>query len=332
MKTPEPSPEFLSLRPHLENLQMVLKQQLEHVLNSSGMTLGLPIESRLKTWESIDSKLKRKNQEPKPLSDLDDLLGLRVIFLFERDLDAFRDKITELFKIHSEEDASDRLNLTQFGYRSRHYVISIPAGWKSVPSMSGLGDLRAEIQVRTLAQHIWAAASHKLQYKNEDGVPKPIRRSIHRLSALLELVDLELGRVLNDRDAYVQGLAKDSADINPLDVSVLEAVLDAELPSKNKEPTREDYGELLRNLFEFSIRTRGELQSLLRETMGAILGQENAYVDMMKDVQHAEPSPDNEIMRSRAARGVYFTHEGLTRHALEAKFGVDKVREKLEQK
>jgi ppGpp synthetase/RelA/SpoT-type nucleotidyltranferase len=32
----------------------------------------------------------------------------------------------------------------------------------------GLGGLRAEVQVRTTAQHIWAAASHKLQYKHEE--------------------------------------------------------------------------------------------------------------------------------------------------------------------
>jgi ppGpp synthetase/RelA/SpoT-type nucleotidyltranferase len=60
-----------------------------------------------------------------------------------------------------------------------------------------------ELQLRTLAQHIWAVASHKLQYKREASVPVPIRRSINRVSALLEMVDLEFDRVLLEREQYV---------------------------------------------------------------------------------------------------------------------------------
>lgn len=60
--------------------------------------------------------------------------------------------------------------------------------------MSGL---KAEVQVRTVTQHVWAAASHVLQYKQEASVPLPVRRSIYRVSALLETVDLEFERVLS---------------------------------------------------------------------------------------------------------------------------------------
>jgi hypothetical protein len=51
--------------------------------------------------------------------------------------------------------------------------------------------LKAEIQIRTVLQHAWAAISHKLQYKREDDVPAPLRRKLFRLSALFELADDE---------------------------------------------------------------------------------------------------------------------------------------------
>jgi putative GTP pyrophosphokinase len=66
------------------------------------------------------------------------------------------------------QDAQLRLAEDQFGYASIHFAVELPASWLRVPSRAGLGGLRAEIQVRTTAQHIWAAASHKLQYKHEE--------------------------------------------------------------------------------------------------------------------------------------------------------------------
>ena len=79
----------------------------------------------------------------------------------------------------------------------------MPDDWLNVPTFREFKGLRAELQIRTLAQQLWAAASHKLQYKRESSVPYPIRRSIHRVAALLETVDLELERVLSERDPHL---------------------------------------------------------------------------------------------------------------------------------
>jgi len=52
-------------------------------------------------------------------------------------------------------------------------------------------DFRAEVQVRTVLQHAWAAIEHRLQYKANKGIPRSIKRQFYRLSALLELADEE---------------------------------------------------------------------------------------------------------------------------------------------
>jgi putative GTP pyrophosphokinase len=54
-----------------------------------------------------------------------------------------------------------------------------------------LVNLKAEIQVRTVLQHAWAAVSHKLQYKVNSEVPIELQRKLFRISALLELADDE---------------------------------------------------------------------------------------------------------------------------------------------
>ena len=184
-------------------LRAALCEQIEQILSSHGIALGVPIESRVKTLESSEEKLDRKSLELKSLLELNDLIGIRIILLFRRDIVTVSKLLAETFEVLSTEDTATRLSEAQFGYQSLHHIIRVPKSWLSVPTFFDLGELKTEIQLRTLAQHIWAAASHKLQYKHEESVPPPIRRSIHRVSALLETVDLEFERVLTDRGTYI---------------------------------------------------------------------------------------------------------------------------------
>ena len=133
----------------------------------------------------------------------------------------------------AQEDTGGRLRESQFGYQSVHLTVKLPASWLSVPSFSGLGSLMAEIQIRTLAQHIWAVASHKLQYKQEASVPEPVRRSIHRVSALLETVDLEFERVVDERARYLEEVGSGAAD-ESLNVDLLTRILSESLPEQNR--------------------------------------------------------------------------------------------------
>ncbi|WP_420266646.1 hypothetical protein [Candidatus Magnetominusculus dajiuhuensis] len=63
-----------------------------------------------------------------------------------------------------------------------------------------------EIQVRTLAQHLWAAASHYLNYKERKDVASPFLRPMGRISALLDMVDDEYDRLLNLMDKLIQSM------------------------------------------------------------------------------------------------------------------------------
>src|SRR5690606_25945786 len=105
------------------------------------------------------------------------------------------------------------------------------------------------------AQHTWAVASPKLQYKHEEGVPPPIRRTIHRVSALLETVDLEFERVLEERGSYIAAAA-DNVDLGELlNVDLLKATLSEILPEKNRVDN-EPYADLLVDLLKFKVASK----------------------------------------------------------------------------
>lgn len=321
------------LVPKLNRLKEAMIQQLDALVRDCDLTLGVPIESRVKTWESIEEKLERKGMTPKELEEVEDLLGLRVIFLFQRDLDPFHGKIKEIFNVMSEENTSDRLDDAQFGYHSRHYILTMPEGWNGVPSLNGLTGQKIELQVRTLAQHIWAAASHKLQYKHEQSVPAPLRRSIYRVSALLETVDLEFIRVLDNLKEYREAQDTQAADDDELNVTLVEMILDELLPPGNKDTGAEDYFSLLVDLQQFEIKSRKNLINLLQESMLNIMQHEREEVTKRQSSPHFHYiDREGESTQDRINRGVFFSHAGLAREALREKFGSEIVREWLYSK
>ncbi len=152
-----------------------LLKQIHVLVSEKNIKLGFPIESRVKSWESISSKIRRLSLNLRSVKQLQDLVGVRLIVLFRRDLDTLSELISDVFAVVAREDTSSRLGVDQFGYQSSHFLVKLPESWLAVPTLSPLRDMVAEVQVRTVSQHMWAAASHVLQYKNEANVPPPVR-------------------------------------------------------------------------------------------------------------------------------------------------------------
>nr|WP_315489902.1 hypothetical protein [uncultured Rhodoferax sp.] len=301
-----------------ERLREAVVAQLSALLASNEVTLGVPMESRVKSWASLAEKLDRKQIALDSLNNLHDLIGVRVILLFRSDLLKVLQLINSTFEVVSLEDTAARLGDSEFGYQSQHFVVRLPNSWLLVPSLTGLNDFCVELQVRTIAQHIWAAASHKLQYKQESGVPRPLRRTINRVSALLETVDLEFERVLDERRVYLQDSQAPKAANELLNVDSLAAVLSELLPPENKGE-EDNYAELLNDLISFKISTPNHLRLLLNKHAEHAKESDRLRVDGFRSGKEALSvyfhNPE------RIARGVFYTHVGLAREALRAEYG-----------
>lgn len=296
-----------------------LRRHIEELILQNNINLGFPISSRVKTWESIEEKLRRVPLGIKKLAELQDLVGFRIILLFPRDADSVMQVLKSNFKIIREYDTRDRLKEDQFGYASKHFVIELPDDWYSIPTLSKFKDfkLRTEIQVRTLAQHLWAEASRNLQYKKEENVPLPLKRSIYRISALLEIIDMEFERVLIQKDNYREEVAERIPDTK-LDIDLLEIVLDKTLPLSNKD-TNEFYEELLSELNHFELDTPKKLIGFIERHRDEVMSLDRNIVEQKKQ-RNSFFSNEEQL---RVEQGVYLNHTGLIRQALDNEFGRD---------
>lgn len=286
---------------------MGLVGQLIQVIKDHSLTLAFPIESRVKSWASIQEKLDRKSLNPKSIAEIPDLVGIRVVLLFLRDLRTCCKVVTEIFPVKEMEDVASRLGDAQFGYQSVHHSLTIPDSWITVPTFSGCNGVTAELQVRTIAQHTWAAASHILQYKHEANIPAEVRRSINRVSALLETVDLEFERALREREKYLGEPAETRSSDEALNVDLLAATLDSMLPPENKTDD-ESYDELLVELVGAGIVTLGKLRAFIDQRLKPALKHDSDIVSGRHSRYLRVPE--------RMKRGVYLTHVGLVRRML----------------
>ncbi|EEW0083495.1 TPA: hypothetical protein PWK54_001318 [Escherichia coli] len=307
-----------------ELFRRVMVEQIDVILSENKLSLGVPIESRVKTLSSIINKDNRKPLKIESIVDLDDYVGIRLIMLFKRDVEKVISCLKEHFIILKQENKLDELDEDRFGYQSHHYVIQPPEEWLRVPSFSDFKNMKVEVQIRTLSQHIWAAASHKLQYKKEQSVPLPLRRAINRVSALLEVVDFEFERVLSEREGYVETSRLDRGTM--LDVELLKMIAASELPPDNKSDD-ENYDDLLSELIKNKIITVGECIDALKSGLPSAIDEDKA---MVRRIISNEDDYDDESELKRARLGVFFTHVGLIRTAIANSMGASYIRNQTE--
>lgn len=249
----------------------------------------IQIESRVKALASLSEKFSRKGKNYQdPLGEITDIIGLRVITYYQDDVDSVGELLKREFTFHPDQsvDKVAALDPDRFGYASSHYILSLSEDRWKLGEWAAFRDIRFEVQVRTASQHAWAAISHKLDYKTQHEVPRPLRRRLYGLSALFELADAQFA-VLRDATenlnaSYREQVSDGELDI-PVDLDSLEAYLTrpgkaaagldramraAGYPVQDVPAARldRDLGDLLRVLAAYQVETVDGLDRIVTGT------------------------------------------------------------------
>jgi ppGpp synthetase/RelA/SpoT-type nucleotidyltranferase len=299
-----------------DRFRSALMAQVSDLLEQNSLRPPIPIESRIKKWPSILLKLDRLAESWDDAGQIWDLIGLRFIFLFTEEAAQACSLIDKNFKVIDRRNVGKKLLPNEFGYQSIHFTVRLLPEWLNVPSLRNYSAFQAEMQVRTLAQHNWAVASRLLQYNDQSNAPPSVQRSLYRVAALLEIVDLELERVHKERDAYKEQIAADSFE-QSLNVDLLEAILDSYLPESHRIPT-DDYATLLVDLNSCRIKNGTGVIALIDKRIKQALENDAMAV---KAAQMGDATYEDDPARLK--EGVFYSHVGLMQNILNLEFGVD---------
>jgi putative GTP pyrophosphokinase len=169
------------------------------------------IKSRVKDFESYFAKkiklLKNAWDEHKDPLPINDVLAMRIICPFLRDLEDVEAAIGKQYDIVEIERKGQDRSFREFGYESIHVLIRIPDG--ILPLCPGLERNVIEIQLRTILQEAWAEVEHELVYKAEfTPFDEPLKRKLAALNATLTLSDITFQEILDYQKKLNSALKK----------------------------------------------------------------------------------------------------------------------------
>lgn len=190
------------------------------------------IESRCKEVDKLDEKISRKNDKYNSISEITDIVGIRIITYFEDEVDIIASIIEEEF-IKDIENSIDKrdLEMDRFGYKSLHYVVSLKDERKELTEYKRFKDIKFEIQIRSILQHAWAEIEHDIGYKSELSLPNSVKRNFYRVAALLETADIEFVKIKDQLKEYKLNISKEIEN-NPEEVEINQVSLRAYIDSE----------------------------------------------------------------------------------------------------
>ncbi|MER1958863.1 MAG: hypothetical protein ABS942_15880 [Solibacillus sp.] len=261
-----------------EYCERKIAQVVEDICKFENLSIH-KIESRVKKVDSLEKKIEKKNKYTE-IDQITDIVGIRIITLFEDEVDNVAAVLKKEFEIDVENSADKRIkeNPETFGYASLHYVLSLKEPRKSLSEFALIKDISFEVQVRSVLQHAWAEIEHDLGYKSNSEIPRHIRRNFSRVSSLLEAADIEFVRIKEELEKYksqLQGeinVISNYSDIELDKLSVLEYLKTSDdIQEVTNEMTKELNYPLLDDEFItlsamklFNIANINELDSIVK--------------------------------------------------------------------
>ncbi|MDG4886864.1 MULTISPECIES: (p)ppGpp synthetase [unclassified Mesorhizobium] len=190
----------------------LLRSLLAHAGFGAAAAVG-----RIKDREESIKKFTRKYQSgleesktPYTIQDhITDLIGLRLVCLYEDEIDPIGSLIRKHFEVIDITDKTAEIEGTEnaFGYKGLHLDLKLDGARADMPEYTLFAPYRFELQIRTIIQDSWSTLDHKIKYKKS--IPPALKRRINTLAALFELADREFRQV---RDSTLVEIAKAEAE------------------------------------------------------------------------------------------------------------------------
>jgi ppGpp synthetase/RelA/SpoT-type nucleotidyltranferase len=254
---------------------------------------------RIKTKGSLSKKIHDKGRKYQRLSDITDIVGVRVVTFMEDQVDIAAEKIKDFFIVDEKNTIDKRkaLDPRSFGYMSLHYVVSFPPEEK----YKKFRGIRFEIQIRSLLQHTWATIEHDLGYKSRIGIPDELIRSFSRVASLLELADKEFVNIKQDLIKYEEKIhesikmGKNMPSDSPLNNITIRYFMENNITLNNlftqtlaelnlKEETRQEAPvEIIKLLNYFKLKRIGDLETILQTKKREIIFVSNKLVQETRE-------------------------------------------------
>jgi ppGpp synthetase/RelA/SpoT-type nucleotidyltranferase len=192
--TEEARAKWISERPKYVEFSELIKARLGGAVKSLGVYAD--VSARAKEVHSLVKKLLIKSHHT--YESLPDKVGARIVVRYLAELPVVLRELEKRFAFIAADDKAKKLARDRVGYLTIHVdglclQQADPAAVEFPPQQ-----FFVELQLRTLAQHLWAEISHDAFYKNDElveSLSEDLQRRVFLMAGLIEVADREINRM-----------------------------------------------------------------------------------------------------------------------------------------
>jgi putative GTP pyrophosphokinase len=255
--------DFRARVPLYERLRDEVIFALRNATAAEGIKTHL-VHGRVKELESLAEKV-RNNEYGDPLSQVNDIVGVRAVVLFLSDLPILDEIVTRSFEVTAAENKVTEGDPASFGYMSVHYLATLK-DHHSGPRYDDLQGIQFEIQTRTIVMDAWANVSHYLDYKGRSSVPEELRRDFFALSGLFYVADqhfeLFAERASESQERAEEVLQEDAAAVMEINLDTVSVFIANRYFDREHSP-RPPISAFVEEISAAGLETLGELRDAL---------------------------------------------------------------------
>lgn len=196
--------QFKTERPLYEEFSVAVYKLLESILIEGGFKYQM--SSRIKELEKLEEKINRKRNEGRvyeQLAEIEDIVGLRIIFYFEAEKKEFLKKL----KKEISGDLEVKEQKKKSGYEAIQIIASLGGDRINLAEYKKFKDLKCEIQLTSILHHAWSEIEHDLIYKNIFGIDDKKQISIYR-KIMKKILTNHLKKASNEFDKIFKKIKK----------------------------------------------------------------------------------------------------------------------------
>ena len=235
-------------RPHRRALRQVLLN-FDFFLEDVATLNVYSVESRIKSRKSAVQKSRRLDI---PVSELQDLAGLRIVVATRKEVDVvkrffYREEISDDLEVEKDERVSHST-----GYRSTHIVAEYQPRYTR-----SMHPARIEVQIPTIFEHAFNFISRSWVYKSGRDFSSEWSKKFSSLAENLEEIDKQADEL---HQSVVESAAE-SGDEEPLSPFSYQKLIKSEF---DERIDLEDAVDMCRHLVDVGFKTNGDVKKFLR--------------------------------------------------------------------
>lgn len=168
----------------------------EQLSNHKNREIIKTISHRIKSPESICAKMEKRNLKPDldtAVDKLNDLIGVRVVCLYQDDLYEFAKLLIAQKDITLLKSKDYIKNPKKSGYRSLHLILEVPICLNAKTERK-----KIEVQLRTVPMDCWSVLDYQLCYKKQDKDISTVKDKLKKHSEIIEELDREMMVLRNE--------------------------------------------------------------------------------------------------------------------------------------